>query len=191
MATGTAIVGTTSGVIPYGGSQMLQFKGTNFHGAGSSSTSRVFQLIDVSAYNSLIVSGNATVKASVQFNRVNIDSQTDTLFAIKLMAYDGSPSTFDTRWETNHYNSTLSHTANSIYLDDNPQTWEKLEHQLALPSETTFVALGLFIYENIYNDYSYPEFDGHFADAVSVEIIPEPTSIVLLAFGMLIFKKKK
>lgn len=65
-----------------------------------------------------------------------------------------------------------------------------LEHQFALPSQTTFVALGLFIYEDVYNDNYYPEFDGHFADAVFVEIVPEPATLILFALGAMMLRKK-
>jgi len=187
----SAIVGATGGVMPYEGSQMLQFRGTSHGGTGSSDTSEIFQLIDISAYNSLVVSGNATVKTSVHFNRVDTDSQTDTKAFINLMAYDGSTGTFDTRWESNTYASALSYTTNRIYLDDNLQTWEELELELFLPSETTFVALRIGLHEDIYNDYSYPEFDGHFVDAVFVEIIPEPATIALLICGVGMLRKYK
>ena len=187
----SAIVGTTDGITPYEGSGMLQFKGTSHYGAASSNTSEIFQLIDISDYSSLVASGNAVIKASLQFNRVDIDAQTDTRAAILLLAFDGSPSTFDARWESNTYGSAISYTSNGIYLDSNLQTWEKLELQFALPMNTDFIALRIATREDIYNDYSYPEFDGHFADAVFVEIIPEPATMLLLALGGIMARRKK
>ena len=40
----SAIVGATGGITPYEGSQMLQFKGTGFNGAGAYA-SQIFQII--------------------------------------------------------------------------------------------------------------------------------------------------
>jgi hypothetical protein len=39
--------------------------------------------------------------------------------------------------------------------------------------------------ENVFNDSSYPEYDGHFADSIAVTIttVPEPSSYILAIGG--------
>lgn len=188
----SAIVGTTSGVSPYDGSKMLQFKGTSFSGAGSSTTSTVFQLIDISAYTSLVASGKAIANVSTYFNRVTGDAQTDTVFDFDILAYNGSVSTFASRWEYGTYSSALATAyTDGLYTDSSVQTWEVLSASLVLPTNTTFLAIGVKASEDIYNDYSSTEFDGHFADAAYVEIVPEPASIFILGSGLVWLSRKR
>lgn len=187
----SAIVGATGGITPYEGSQMLQFKGTSHYGAASSTGCCVFQLVDTSSYSSLIASGNAVAKASTFFNRVNTDSQTDTGFYVQIFAFDGLVSTFATRWEANGYSSAIVYSTTNFLTDDLSTTWEKVEGELAIPTTTTFLAISINASENIYNDYSYPEFDGHFADSASLQIVPEPASIIILGSGLIWLSRKR
>jgi hypothetical protein len=180
----SAVTGSTLGITPNSGSQMLQFLGSSYIGCGGSATTcDVFQLIDLSGYNSLIVSGKAKAIASAYFNRVMGDSQTDTKFDVIIYAYDGSPNTFSSRYTKYGLASALVYSHTPLYADGLISTWEKSETILDLPSNTTFLALCINIHENIYNDSSYPEYDGHFADDVSLTIIPEPATILLLGMG--------
>ena len=58
---------------------------------------------------------------------------------------------------------------------------------MLLPIGTDSLAVRLTTSENVFNDGSYPEFDGHYADVVSAEmvIIPEPATLLLLCVGSL------
>jgi len=49
-----------------------------------------------------------------------------------------------------------------------------------------FIAVDLFACENIVNDAIAPEFDGHFADGVSmtVTVIPVPGAVILGSIGL-------
>jgi len=180
------------GINPMGGLKMLQFLGTNTGGAGSTNTSDIFQIIDVSSYSALIASGNAVAKASVYFNRVAGDAQTDTKFGIGILAYDGSPSTFPSRFSASTYNSAITYDhVKNFYSDGLLGTWEKCEMTLNLPTNTTFIVVNLNLAEEVYNDPSYPEFDGHFADNVSLEIIPEPSTMIFLGAGLFGLLKRK
>ncbi len=171
------IVSTTSGITPYQGSYMLRFDGTDHSGSeGSASDCQVYQIIDISAYSSLVATGKAIVNSSAYFNRIDYDSQTDTRFVIQILAMDGLQSTFPARWESQEYDATLDWTNKEIFTDTYVGTWQQCEAQLTLPSSTTFIVIGLYAIENIYNDSSFPEFDGHFADAVTVEIVTGPVT---------------
>ncbi len=179
----SAIVGETGGITPYEGNSMLQFKGTSFNGAGSATTCQVYQLIDITQYASLVSDGQATVKASALFNRVQ---NSDTQFGITIYAMPGNPSDFSAN-RSQYYDIAPV----NFSSDNDTNSWEACSAQLLLPSQTNYIAVLLGALEDVDNDYSYPEFDGHFADAVSVEIVPEPATIAFLLSGFIILKKKR
>ena len=184
----SSIVGTTSGITAYEGSQMLQLKGTSWTTFPSSAGAcEVPQIVDVSQYASLIASGDAVVSASVYLNRVTGDAQTDNQLGISIYAHEGSAGSYPSD-RANHL--WLLREVATIYTDADPGTWQLCELQVALPTNTDYVVIELQGSENIFNDTSYPEFDGHFADAVSVQIIPEPATLILLGTGTLILIRK-
>jgi len=169
----SSIVGTSAGIVPLEGSKMLKLSGSSHGGSGgSASACQVFQIIDVSDYAELISAAEVSVSASAHFNRIAGDAQTDTRFYICIYAYASEPSTFPTQWEpANSDHGILARTNGFVYSDGDPATWERGEAELALPTNTDFVVIGVNANEDIYNDYSLPEFDGHFADDVSAEVI--------------------
>jgi hypothetical protein len=189
----SAIIGTTSGITPLGGSKMLQFKGTSHNDGGSGNSCEIFQIVDITSCLSLISSGSAVATASAYFNRVAGDAQTDTAFNLILMAYDGSPSTFPSRWNSSTYDSALTYcNAGGLLSDGLVGTWEQLDAPpLNLPTSTTFLVIDISASEDVFNDYSYPEFDGHFADNISLQVVPEPATMILLGLGTLLTIKRK
>lgn len=188
----SAIVGPNSGITPLEGSKMLQFLGTSFNDSGSTDTSDIFQIIDISSCQELIATGNAKAEASVYFNRVAGDAQTDAKFAFVVMACDGLPSTFPSRFRTYGYDFALSYDwVIDFYSDSLPDTWEEVKINMDVPVNTTFLVVNIDAGETTYNDLNYPEFDGHFADNVSVQIVPEPSTMILLAAGIFGLRRRK
>jgi hypothetical protein len=57
-----------------------------------------------------------------------------------------------------------------VFSDGDAATWESVASHLQLPPTTGFVALRVSASENIFNDSSGTEFDGHYADRVQFEI---------------------
>jgi hypothetical protein len=174
----SGVVGATGGIAPYGGARMLQFRG----GAWPSRASRagvceVPQIVDVSAYAGLIDSGEAVARASVRFNRVAGDSQTDTMFGLKIYAHAGSASSYPTSRANGAW---LTYGLVSVYTDGDAESWEECTAELPLPVDTDYIVIEVHAAENVYNDTSGTEFDGHFADAVWLEIDGGPVTIPAL-----------
>ncbi|HAL45303.1 MAG: hypothetical protein A2Y12_06470 [Planctomycetes bacterium GWF2_42_9] len=187
----SAIVGTTYGIVPAEGSKMLQFVGTGLSSSGGADSCQVLQLINVSSYQTLISAGKAKAILSASFNRVAGDSQIDTKYNLSVMGYNGSASTFPSRWNTYGFSGALGvKHAGDYYLDALTSTWETISVEYTLPVGTTFIAIQICMSEDVYNDYNLPEFDGHFVDAVSLEIIPEPTTMLLFGAGLMLFRKR-
>jgi hypothetical protein len=178
----SAIVGATLGITPMKGSKMLQFLGTSFNGGGSGNSCQVYQLIDFSSYKSLVTSGSAIVMTYGYVNRVAGDSQMDAEMSIIVMAYDGTPGTFPFRWAANGYDSTLTYSVEWVFADSIADTWERIDVELNIPTDATFLVINLNAMENIHNDSSL-EFDGHFIDIISMQVTPEPTTVLLLSMG--------
>ncbi len=167
----STIVTAENGIVPLKGSRMLRFD-SGGSAPGGTYESQVFQAIDVSAYSSLIAAGNAEVVASAWFNRVPGDAETDTLMGIWVYAIHGTlPFTF-----MNVVGAQLG----TVFTDGDVGTWEMATTRYTLPSNTDYVAICLDAAENVHNDSTYPEFDGHYADSVSFTVVPEPSTIALL-----------
>ena len=176
----SAIVPARDGITPHGGGQMLQFRYADIYSFASPAGScEVFQLVDLSAYGSLISTGNAVARAGAVLNRVAGDSQTDTGMYLRLMAYAGHPSTFPAQ----HLGGELADEIDVVWTDAAIATWESAAIDMPLPAATGFVAVKLGASETVYNDITGVEFDGHYADAVTLEIVPEPAAPALLALG--------
>jgi len=169
-------------IAPAEGSWMLQFLASADVNVAaqtlSATASNVWQLIDMSPYSQLVRAGVARVEASAKFNRVPGDAETDTLFVLDIRAYAGDPTTFPTQAQ-DWIATDLARVRESLFSDGNPATWETLTAELFLPVNTDFVAVQIAAGENVVNDAVSPEFDGHYADAVTfrVQAVPEPSTL--------------
>lgn len=159
------------GIAPAAGSKMLKF----VHGGSSASAleaSQVRQLVDVSAYLGLIRANGAAVALKASFNRVQFDAQTDSRFVVKVYSFAGAPSTAPTQLESGSW--TAMQFADLI-SDDDTLTWQTAEAVLHLPTGTDFVCIEVAAYENVLNDTSDTEFDGHYCDLVECAVLADPT----------------
>ena len=170
-----------SGITPYSGSGMVKFIYTYPPAGGATGASQLDQLIDVSSFATLLGSGaTVTVTFEGYFNRVAGNANTDTAFGMLLEAYTGSPANFPSgAGFLTDADDALAY----IFTDSNPATWEHATMSLALPANTTFLRVEIYAEENVFNDTSGTEFDGHFGDGFSLSYtaIPEPTTYAMLA----------
>jgi hypothetical protein len=177
----------TQGIVPLDGNRMLKFKLAGA-AAGSNTTCDVVNIMDVSAYSDIISSGNAIGQASAYFNRVAGDAQTDTWFQIYVYALEGPLDSIYSRYHSNDY--LMLHTAYLPDSDADAATWEQIVLEKAIPVGTDFILLEVMAYENVYNDVSGTEFDGHFADMVSFTIVPEPATVLLFGLAGVLIRRK-
>ena len=166
------IVPASQGITPIEGSRMLNFIYTIESGPALTKDSEVWQIIDISSFGAQISTGQAEAWVAFRFNRVHGDAETDTEFTIGLYAYAGDPCSFPSQYE----NSELAAGLTSAFSDGDPNTWEPATAYLVLPPNTDFLVVEIAARENIFNDSSAPELDGHYADNVFV-IIRSPSII--------------
>src|SRR5690606_33801650 len=77
----TEVVGAENGILPADGARMLRMVATAPAGAGGGGSEAV-QFVDVSAFSTMIDSGQVKFRTAVKVNRVPGDATTDRLFNI-------------------------------------------------------------------------------------------------------------
>jgi hypothetical protein len=167
----TAIVTAENGIAPFDGMRMLKFIGGGNTGGGPSTTvSTLRQAIDLGVLSALVSSGRARFEVSGYFNRVPGDAQTDSQFSLRIHAYSGNVANFPVVAE-----DPLAETIRNLTSDANLSSWQLVQASLVLPTNTSYVAVSINAHENIFNEPGdLPEFDGHYADLVSLSISPPP-----------------
>ncbi len=61
-----------------------------------------------------------------------------------------------------------------LLSDSDPATWERVVGTIDLPAGTRYVVIEIFAFEDVADDATVPEFDGHFADDVTLVIRVAP-----------------
>ncbi len=185
-----SIVSAQDGIAPLGGTKMLKFGLSGWDTANLGATaSQVVHLVDVSAYADYIAAGEAVATFSANFNRVAGDAQTDTAFGVRIAAYSGPTSQHTSKREAGAW---LDRVLGDTFTDGDVSTWESVATTpMVLPAETDYLEVEVVAWENVYNDVSTNEFDGHYADNVSLIVTPEPATLGLLALGGLALLRRR
>lgn len=156
-------VGAEQATEPVQGASMLRFIATGPQASASLLTSQQWQIVDVSAYAADIAAGRVSARASAWFHSIVGTAATDRRFDIRLLAFDGPMADLPQRYAAN----TPLLLRDAVALTPGGQ-WLQVEASDLLPVGTTYVLVEIYAYEDIVNDATAPEFDGHYADNVSL-----------------------
>lgn len=177
-----SIVGPEQGIRPRTGDYMLRLLSSGPQGPSKDYTaSEVFQIVDLSKYRQFTADGKVTLTASAYFNRVHRNEKTDSAFSFTAYLCDGSPLHFHRKILNDE---TLGEVEGNIYVDKNPETWERVQFSMRLPRNATYLGIRVVAVENVSNDPT-DEFHGHYVDDVSVTIHPRnnrSTSVPLMLY---------
>lgn len=159
-------IGSGSGdVSPHSGSVMLCFDGTTPTGCSEFYAGcNVYHVLDIHDYRSVIDNGTARVDAKMYVNRVAGDMGTDTQFDLIVYACAGDVSQFPSIMDI------CPRFVSVLYSFYDPGTWELVTLSFQAPTDTDYIVISLVAIEDVYNDSSCPEFDGHYCDDVSLQI---------------------
>jgi len=152
-----------NGILPLEGQRMLRFEWTDtVPYATQFGASQLFQLVAVSPGDLLA--------ATASFNRVAGEAETDDAFLLVFDFYAGDPSDYPSV-----ANSPLEKAFVELFSDSDPSTWELAVLSSVAPPGSTYAAIQVNAGENVVNDSAGIELDGHYADAVTLEINPIDT----------------
>lgn len=177
-----------NGITPAGGAQMLKFIASSSGGPSGAIVSDVIQIVDFTSAldQAVITAGGASVNGSVLFNRVRDTLQpniVDTQFNFFLRShatYADAVSLISTNTGSN-----------VLFSDSNLLSWETVNAVLTLPTNTQYVTIHLGMVENVLNDTAGPEFQGHYADEVSLTLVPAPGAAALAGLGALLVARRR
>ncbi len=172
------IVSAQDSITPMEGIRMLQFKASGYYSGGYSSSSQIYQLIDVSHMEASIDAGLVTATASAFYNRVPGDTETDTRFTTSVRAHSGTPGVFNPSQPGLAASWSLI-----LFSDSDLNTWEEAVANLLLPAGTDYLSIELRADEDAFNDPSGTEYDGHYVDNVSVTLTAVPLPAAVWLFG--------
>lgn len=164
-----------NGITPFEGKRMLQFVNGEFV-PSSSSGSQYWQNVDLGAFAAEIDAGLVSVSGSAVFNRVPGNAFTDTEFNLVVRARSSTPTTFND----------LAEASARVYSDGDGATWELASISFVLPTGTRFLQVEINAVKNVRNNTTNPEFDGHYADDVKLDVtvVPAPAAWLMAVLGI-------
>ena len=170
----TEVVGEQQGVKPESGKKMLRFLRADFEGKvkpEGSYISEVHQLIDLRPYRREFADGGAVVQLSAAFNAFSFPAEEAFVCSVSLQALDAETAiNGSTRIGETLLIDCLAMARNSrLKVDRDPATWQRLNAELRLPSNTDFILIRIALAHT--NQAQRREsFDGHYLDGVRLTL---------------------
>jgi hypothetical protein len=154
------------GIAPHDGESMLKFQATAAGSSVHALTSRQWQVVELDEHTAAIAGGGVRVKSSAWFNRVAGDEFTDRRFDLRVMAFDGSPAELPARYDASAW---LAEATGPLL--SRADQWQRVGVELALPAGTTYLLVEICASEDMFDDGEGAEFDGHYADDLSLVLL--------------------
>ncbi len=165
----SARTGSDQGITPRTGSWMLKFGATGLVPGVGLFTSQQWQTIDLSAFAASIDAGKVRLNAGMWVNRVSGDAETDTRFDLRVLVFPGTPAGFPADYPP------AAGQIRSTTINAEAGSWQQLQVQFdVVPAGTRYVAVEIYPYEDVVDDGELPEFDGHYADDISLVLTELP-----------------
>jgi hypothetical protein len=142
---------------------MLRFIGTTVTGVGGQ-TSDILQYVDLEPFAEYVEAGRLSALLRGKFNRVAGNEQTDTEFLGVLAAHAGLPDLSPGQA------SSLIFDTSAVITDGDAATWENFSVELTVPPLAKFLQVTLAAVENVLDNSTGVELDGHFADEASLVV---------------------
>lgn len=161
----TNTVPAEGGIAPHGGARMLKFIATGQQATANLVSSQMWQIVDLQAWSTAIDAGGVSVDASAWFNRVTGGPNTDRRFDLRVLAFDTTDAGVPMRYQAN---GALAVQAASV--NTTGAAWQQASLSMVLPPLTRVVLVEIYAYEDVLNDAVAPEFDGHYADDVMLQL---------------------
>ena len=149
------------GVLPYRGDRMIKFSEMEVDvDAQSAEVSETIQVLDLRKLHEVINKGEASFDAKVHFNQGVGPADDSTEFSLSFHAISGG---------LGQPKRTIAHRQNPLKSDVNPQTWEKLETEFAVPEGTDFVVVALSA-KKFGSDALVSNLTGYYADQLNLSL---------------------
>ena len=174
------MVSEVNGVMPYSGSQMMQFVETFAKGAKNEgqNVSQLWQIIDLKKFRDEVGRGGVTARLSALFNTIENLESDDTSFTISLVAFNGAPDEIKKYWDNKKepLSELLGQSSHQLRADLDGSTWEKSSLNLQIPAGTDFLLIQLAA-----NSGMSRTLEGHFVDSIKLDISTVPRRSVPIA----------
>ncbi|MEM8762678.1 MAG: hypothetical protein AAGD88_02625 [Bacteroidota bacterium] len=165
-------VSEENGITPPEGDHMLRFDSADITGSSGLSGSEIAQIYVLPDDLKDRINGGETitVRQEAFFNRIEGDANTDTEFLVLIIAFEGPTTDFPEDY-LNRATLDLKRASATLSSDACTNTWERLGAQIEIPMGTNYIGVVLVAAENVENDITGAEFDGHYVDAASLYIV--------------------
>jgi hypothetical protein len=157
---------------PRNGASALRFLTSGPAGATAAGvSSQQWQIIDLTPLAADIDAGRVRAEGQAWFYRAPNAETTDDRFDLRLGAFRGVPSEFPLSFAAPS-GVRLADEVSSVVAS--PARWTQAQRAFTIPAGARYIVVEIYAYENRVNDATFPEFDGHYADDISLVLRRAP-----------------